>query len=413
MKRRFNTGSSLLATAADLFRYLGAALVFIIVVALPGCLPQEEPAPEHDQTVAAPPAPSVLELPEGSPLLATLETEPVAVRPLRIMLKAQSGKILANENKLAHLSARVPGRIVAVYANLGDRVKTDDPLLLLDSPELGAAQRDYRKARTRLSLAEKAYQRAKVLLENQAIGMAEHQRREGDYQNAQAEMHEAEETLHLLGMSEQDIARLVHGKLPHAQVAQVPLRAPFSGEVIQRNATVGEVIDPTKMLFTVADLSTLWVQADFPEQQVSRLKVGLPIEVRVPAYPDDVFRGNITYVGAIVDPATRTIMVRSEVPNPEGRLRPEMFADVRVITDQQPVVSVSSAAVQQDGNQTVAFVVRGPRRFERREVSVGPADGEYVMVKAGLQEGEQVVARGSYALKSEARRDRIPLGGPL
>ncbi|MES4786155.1 MAG: hypothetical protein C4294_10400, partial [Nitrospiraceae bacterium] len=398
--------------AAKLLRLL-RAMVALIVIAVPGCESRQDDPANRPSTAPARSERPVIELPEGSPLLTTIETESVVVRPLRIMLKAQSGKIMANENRLAHLSARVPGRIVAVYANLGDRVKTDDPLLLLDSPELGAAQRDYRKARTRLLLAEKAFERAKALLENQAIGTAEFQRREGDYQNAQAEVDEAEETLHLLGMSEQDITRLVRGKLPHAQVAQVPLRAPFTGEVIQRSATVGEVIDPTGTIFTIADLSALWVQADFPEQQASRLTVGLPIEVRVPAYPDEVFQGTVTYVGAVVDPATRTIMVRSEVPNPKGRLRPEMFADVRVMTDQQPVVSAPSAAIQQDGNQSVAFVVRGPRQFERREVTVGPASGEYVMVKAGLQEGEQVVTQGSYALKSEARRDRLPLGGPL
>ena len=130
------------------------------------------------------------------------------LRPIRTVLKAQAGKILANENRLAHLSARVPGRIVAVYANLGDRVKEGERLLLLDSPAFGEAQLEYRKARTMLSVTKKALERAKALLDRGAIGAGEHQRREADHENARADLHEAEEKLHLLGMTEREIQRL-------------------------------------------------------------------------------------------------------------------------------------------------------------------------------------------------------------
>ena len=217
-----------------------------------------------------------------------------------------------------------------------------------------------------------------------AIGAGEHQRREADYENARADLHEAEEKLHLLGMTEREIQQLAAKTLPHAEVARVSLRAPFSGEVIERNATIGEVIDPNKTLFTVADLSTVWVRADFPEQQAGRLKTGLIFEVRVSAYPDMIFQGAITYVGAVIDPTTRTVMARADVSNPEGRLRPEMFAEVSLVTDEQSVLSVPRAAVQQVGSRTVAFVVRGLRRFESREVTLGQASSEYIQVVTGL-----------------------------
>ncbi|MGH7257762.1 MAG: efflux RND transporter periplasmic adaptor subunit, partial [Nitrospiraceae bacterium] len=305
------------------------------------------------------------------------------------------------------------GRIVAVYANLGDRVKEGDRLLLLDSPAFGEAQLEYRKARTTLGVTEKALERAKALIDRGAIGAGEYQRRDADHENARADLHEAEEKLHLLGMTEREIERLAAKKLPHAEVAQVSLRAPFTGEVIERNATIGEVIDPNKTLFTVADLSTVWVRADFPEQQAGRMKTGLTIEVRVSAYPDTVFRGAIIYVGAVIDPATRTVTARADVSNPDRRLRPEMFAEVTLMTDEQSVLSVPRGAVQQVGNRLVAFVVRGPRRFESREVTIGQASGDYVHVEAGLAAGDEVVTQGSYALKSEFLREQMPTGGPL
>lgn len=387
---------------------LTIALCLFVAIANTSCESKQEDArkPPAPATTSSN-EPGVIELSDGSPTLMRFQTDRVALRPIRTVLKAQAGKILANENRLAHLSARVPGRIVAVYANLGDRVKEGDRLLLLDSPAFGEAQLEYRKARTTLSVTEKALERAQALLDRGAIGVGEHQRRDADYENARADLHEAEEKLHLLGMTEREIQRLAAKTLPHAEVARVSLRAPFTGEVIERNATIGEVIDPNKMLFTVADLSTVWVRADFPEQQAGRLKTGLTIEVRVSAYPT-IFRGVITYVGAVIDPTTRTVTARADVANPDGQLRPEMFAEVTLVTDEQSVLSVPRAAVQQDGSRAVAFVVRGPRRFESREVTLGQASSEYIQVIAGLTSGDEVVTQGSYALKSEHLRERIP-----
>jgi cobalt-zinc-cadmium efflux system membrane fusion protein len=394
--------------------FLRLTAIMVVAIPLTSCQAKQDDAGRPPASTAKPPTqPGVIELPAGSPTLAQLQTARVGFHPIQMSLKAQSGKILPNENRLAHLSARVPGRIVSVYANLGDRVKSGNRLLLLDSPAFGEAQLEYRKTRTAVRVTEKALERARALLDRGAIGVGEYQRREADSENARADLHEAEEKLHLLGMTEREIERLGAEKLPHAEVAQVFLRAPFSGEVVERNATVGEVVDPNKMLFAVADLSTVWVRADFPEQQAGRLKTGLNVEVYVSAYPDTVFRGTVSYVGAMVDPATRTVMARSDIPNPDRRLRPEMFAEVTLLAPEESVLAVPRAAVQQVGSRTVVFVAQGPTRFELREVKMGESSTDYVEVKGGVQEGEKVVTQGSYALKSETLREQMPMGGPL
>jgi len=399
--------------AAPAPRHVLAIVLMALISAISSCQSQHEEPAEPPATSRSVSDAREIELPETSPTLPALKTERVTIRPIKMLLKAQAGKILANENHLAHLSSRVPGRIVSVQANLGDRAGIGDRLLVIDSAELGEAQLGYRKAKARLFVADKSFERAKMLLDRGAIGTADYQKRQAEYETAQADLYESEEKLHLLGMTEREIARLTGRKLPHAEVAQVPLRAPFAGEVIERNATVGEVVDPNKVLFTIADLSTLWVQADFPEQQASRLKVGMTIEMRVRAYPGEVFTGRVFYVGAVVDPTTRTVMARSEVTNPDRRLRPEMFAEVNLLAEEQPMLSVPRAAIQQAGDQRIAFVVRGPRRFERREVTIGQESGDYAEVKGGLTEGEEVVTQGSYALKSEALREQMPSESPL
>jgi len=393
---------------------LRSMAVLACALMLASCQSQQEDQPKPaPQATSTQEAPGVIELPEGSPALGGLETEPVAFQPIRMSLRAQGGKILANENRLAHLSARVPGRIVAVYANLGDRVNTGDRLLLLDSPAFGEAQLEYRKTMTAVRVTEKALERAKALVERGAIGAGEYQRREADYDNARADLLEAEEKLHLLGMTEPEIEQLAQKELPHAKVAQVFLRAPFAGEVIERNATVGEVVDPNKMLFTVADLSTVWVRADFPEQQAGQLQIGLGVEVRVSAYPEVVFHGSITYVGAVIDSVTRTIMARLSLPNPDRRLRPEMFAEVILRTPEQRILAAPREALQQVGSRTVVFVVQGPRRFVLRDVKTGESSNDYVEIKTGVEEGDELVTKGSYALKSEFLREQMSMGGPL
>ncbi|WP_158023131.1 efflux RND transporter periplasmic adaptor subunit [Candidatus Nitrospira inopinata] len=390
-------------------------IVAALAVVSPACQPkQEEAEPKKSPRVEAESSqPGLLELSEKSQALAQIQTDQAAVRPLRLALKAQGGKILPNENRLAHLGVRVPGRILAVYANLGDRVKADDPLLKLDSPAVGEALLEYRKRRTAALVAEKALERARLLFTEGAIGAAEYQRREAELDNAKADLDEAEEKLHLLGMTEREIERLTAKELPHAEVAQVFLRAPFAGDIIERNATVGEVVDVNQTLFTVADLSTVWVRADFPEQQAGLLRTGLEAEVRVSAYPDIVFRGAVTYVGAVIDPATRTIMVRAELPNSDRRLRPHMFVDATLLVPEQPALTIPRKAVQQVGERTVVFLPRGPSQFEVRDVRLGAISEPYVEVKAGLAAGDKVVTEGSYMLKSEILRDQMPTGGPL
>lgn len=393
---------------------VGSAIAVSVAAVSVSCQPtQDESQKQTPQGTSLPTQTGLIELPEGSPMLAQIHTEQVEHRPMRVSLKAQGGKILPNENRLAHLGPRVPGRIVAVYANLGDRVKTGDRLLLLDSPAFGEAQLEYRKRRTAMRVAERAFERAKALSAEGAIGISEYQRREAEHENARAELYEAEEKLHLLGMEEREIERLSAKQLPHAEVAQVFLRAPFPGEIIERNATVGEVVDSSKTLFTVADLSTVWVRADFPEQQIGKLKAGLAVEVRISAYPETVFQGAITYIGAVIDSATRTVTARSAIPNQDRRLRPEMFADVTVRTEEQSVLAVPRAALQQVGSRTMVFVTRGPRRFEFLDVTIGETSNEYVEIKSGLMEKDEVVTEGSYALKSEALRGQMSMGGPL
>ncbi len=313
--------------------------------------------------------------------------------------------IRPNERALADITTLVRGRVVDVYADLGQEVKAEDLLAILYSSELGLAQSAYLKAQAKLYLAEQSYKRAEFLLKEKVIGTAEAQRREAELYSARAEAREAKDRLLLLGMEERDIKRLDRD---HKIRSYVPIEAPFAGRIIARNLTRGEVVETTEKLFVVADLSEVWVIANIPEKDIPLIHPSGTAEVRVAAYPDEVFTAKITYVGDVLDPTTRTMSVRLELPNPQGRLKPEMFATVRIHSEiESGALLVPESAVQRDRNRTFVFVQRDAQTFEAREVKLGASNGQMVKVLDGLREGEPVVIQGAFILKSELQKKDI------
>jgi membrane fusion protein, heavy metal efflux system len=313
------------------------------------------------------------------------------------------GVVRPNENALANITTLVRGRVAEVHADLGQAVLPKQLLAVLHSSDLGLAQSAYLKARARRHVAEQAFQRADFLYKEKVIGQAELQRREGEMISVRAEAQEAHEGLRLLGMEDKEIRALEQTQKIRSQI---PIVAPFAGRVIGRDLTKGELVDPTHKLFVVADLSTVWVVANVAEKDISYLHRATvaptePVEIHVPAYPDEVFQGTVTYVGDVLDTATRTMAVRLTVANPTGRLKPEMFATIRVLSEPEDVLVVPEAAVQHDRDRTFVFVQKEPGVFEARTIRTGDKNGTFAEVLEGVKEGETVVREGAFTLKSE------------
>lgn len=314
------------------------------------------------------------------------------------------GSVQPNQRNMADITALVRGRVVDVYGDLGQEVTANAPLAILYSSELGLAQSAYLKARAKLHVAEQAYGRAKFLLQEKVIGEAEAQRRQAELLSIQAEANESRDRLKLLGMSDEELRRLDRSREIRSVV---PIVAPFAGRIIKRNLTRGEVVETTENLFVIADLSEVWVHANIPEKDIPfvhsvHASGGTQVEVRINAYPKETFKGRITYVGDVLDPVTRTMQLRIELPNPDGRLKPEMFATIRLFSEGGPDrLVVPETALQRDQGRTFVFVQRGEREYEWREVRIGESNGTLVSILDGLREGEPVVIHGAFVLKSE------------
>ncbi|HLB05087.1 MAG TPA: efflux RND transporter periplasmic adaptor subunit, partial [Thermodesulfobacteriota bacterium] len=314
------------------------------------------------------------------------------------------GKVSVNETRLAHVGPRIAGRAVEVFANLGDFIKKGQPVAVIDSPELGEAQSQYLKAKTNLQVAEKSYERAKIVVEGKVISTGEFQRREGEYLSATTEAKAAEDRLHLLGMTDDEVSAIGKG---HTISSRVAIYAPVTGTVIERHLTLGEVVEPAEPLFTIADLSNLWVIADIPENDISMVKKGQKVSVAVPSYPDAEFIGKVTYISDTVEPATRSVKVRAEVENLKGTLKPEMFATVKVGTGKMDALAIPESAVQREGEKTIVFVAEDEITFQKRVVTLGPEVDGYHQVISGLEKGERIVTKGAFTLKSEGMKGEM------
>ena len=340
----------------------------------------------------------VVQLTEAEVTRAGIEVMRVKKEPF-ILHREFPATVHANENELAEVTTLIRGRVVEVLVDVGKDVKKGERLALLDSTDLGMAEGGYLKAAARQHEAQLAHERAANLHEHRAISLAELQRREAEMKTAQADAREASHRLKLLGVPDQEVQRLDRERTIRSDVA---IRAPFAGRVIMRNITRGEVVETSRNCFTIADLSDVWVVASVPEKDVRFIHPNETVHVVVAAYPHGLFVGRMTYISDVLDQATRTMRIRVTVPNPDRTLKPEMFAMVRVDASPQPdALAVPLAAVQQDGAGKVLFVRQSENRFAPRRVRLGDEQDGMVIVLEGVHEGEDVVVKGAFAVKSE------------
>lgn len=337
-----------------------------------------------------------------------LSTEDIKSAGIKIEeLKAQSlvnqvvltATIRANQDRIAHVAPRVSARLVKVNANLGDRVKKGQTLALLDSIELGEAHSAYRQAQSQFALAKADFERANRLKDDQIIPEKDYLRARSEYEKARTALEASNDKLRLLDAA--------HRETEQGPASIFAVHAPFAGTVIEKHAILGELAQPDKQLFIVADLSSLWIEANLFEKDLARVKIGAPATVRVTAYPADVFRGKLTYISNTVDKETRAVVARVEVPNPDGRLKPEMFATASIDTAAtSKALTVPQEAVLLINGQAMAFVQEAGG-FEPRAVELGDKVGGRVVVRSGIKEGEQIVIAGTYALKARMLKSQI------
>jgi len=306
--------------------------------------------------------------------------------------------IRPNQDRIAKIAPRVEGRIVSVSANLGDEVRAGQSLAVMDSLAIGEAQSALLRAQSSERVAQADFKRAESLSAEEIIPQKELLRARGELERAGAESRAASDRLRLLGGSASATGR--------AQ-STFALTAPFAGTVIQKKATIGELGSPVDAVFTIADLSKVWIEANLTDQLLSKVKTGAAATVTVGAYPGESFGGRVAYIANMLDKDSRTIAARIEVPNKDGRLRLEMFATANITTGGQlEAISVPDSAILLLQGQPTVFVSQGGG-FEPRAIETGEKISGRTVIKSGLKPKEQIVAAGAYALKARMLKSQI------
>lgn len=315
------------------------------------------------------------------------------------------GRIDANEKLVARIGSGVTGRITEVLGEVGAAVRPGQVLARIASPELTTAQMALLRASSQADLAERAVDRARQLIQADVIGSAELQRRESELAIARAEARAAADQLRLMGMTTEAIRRLAtSGSLQET----VNVTATMAGVITERTVSQGQVSQPGDPLFTVADLSNVWVIGALPEQTARTVGLGQLVEVTVPALENRKLTGKVVFISDTVSPETRTVTVRTQVDNRDRQLKPQMLATLRLVGPSSKQAAVPSAAVVRENDRDHVYVRVDDNTYRLVPVDLGPASPEGLRpVIKGVQPGTQVVLEGAFHMQNERKRSEL------
>ncbi len=336
-------------------------------------------------------------------MAAQFKISPLAMQDITPWLEI-SGRIEANDRLVTRIGAAVTGRVTEVLAEVGDRVQLGQALARVASSELTTAQMGYLKAHSAASQAERAVERARQLILADVIGSAELQRRESELAIARAEFRAAGDQLRLMGLPTAAIERLKDQGTLHP-VASVS--ATLAGVVIERKISQGQVAQPGDPLFTVADLSSVWVIGNLPEQDAGSVSMHQQVEVEVPALGDKHLKGKIIFISDTVSPDTRTIAIRTEVSNQKFELKPQMLATLVISNKLTRQLAVPTSAVVRENDKDHVFIKLEENKYRLVPVELENDAGDFRRVKKGLSEGSEVVVAGAFHLNNERRRAEL------
>lgn len=349
-------------------------------------------------------ADSVVRLDTAAQRMAGIET--MVVSPSAGGLLTANGTITYDANRVSVIASRVEGRISSVRADLGQVVSPGTTLAVVESPEVAQIRGDLERARVNLDAARRNFERETRLFAQSITPQKELLQAEAEFRSVEADYNSALSRLRAVGAK------------PGSGSA-FGLVTPVRGTIVERNASPGQLVGPAADIFTVADLAHVWITVDVYEGDVARVRPGATATVIPAALPNESFTGRVTYAGGVVDPASHTFKVRVELSNAGLKLRPGMFAQVRIQTasaDSTSAVAsyvVPELAVQEVGGQPIVFVAGAVAgQYTVRPITIGSRAGSgHVVITAGLRDGERIVTRGAFQLKSELTKSSFSEGG--
>ena len=330
-------------------------------------------------------------IPEGSALRSRLVVQPVTVKDSPHVLQLP-GAVEADPARTVNMLPPVAGKVVKLNVQLGDQVQKGQPLVVIDSGDLAQAYADDDKARSALKRVKLSLDRVRGVHESGGGPLKDVQQAEDDYEEAEAEYNRAEAHLKEIGVS----------PASKSKSRLLTIVAPTTGSVTSLTTATGAFAnDPTASLMTISNLDSVWVTAMVPESNIAFISKGQSADVSFPAYPNQVFHGSVSFVSAVVEPDTRRTKVRICFSNPEGKLKPNMFANVKFSLPQNSAVFVPDSALLMNNDKTTVLVEVDPWTFVRRPVFPGYGEGDGTRIDNGLNPEDRIVIKGGVLLNDQ------------
>lgn len=355
-------------------------------------------APEAPPAASREASSNHLTVPHDVITAAAIESVPVGIGPASERLQT-TGVVEPDQQQIQEVTPLIAGRVERVSVTLGDFVQAGSILLSVSSPQIAELQGTLTSAHAKLVEAEATFNRTTRLVELGAGAGKDLVAAEAEVRAARAQVTQVQQSLRALGATASESDR------PDTATAVVAIRAPMSGQVIARTVNAGAWIEAGKSVLTIANLNTVWVIASVPEARLGAIRLDAPVEIRAPTLGASPLHGRVNYIDPQLDQESRTAKVRVELPNKDRVLKVGMFVDVRVEgapTRGASELTVPSPAVQRIGERTVVFVpTSDPERFEVRDVELGDEVGDAQIVRSGLADGDRVVTKGGFTLKSQ------------
>lgn len=314
------------------------------------------------------------------------------------------GRLETQNRRLAKIGSPIIGRVSDLYVSLGDTVKKGQVLARVNSIELTQTQLTLIKSTQLIGLKTKAVERAKLLFEADVISKAEMLRIENELEAVKADYRASRDQLLVLGMSEKAVEKLEASGQINSFGDVVSL---FDGIIISRAINVGQIVNPQDNLFHIADLSKLWAVANIPEQQASFIQKDEIVSIEIPALDNKQIEAKIVFEDSIVDPQTRTVMVRAELDNLGLLFKPDMLTSMYIRSKKISKLAIPISSVVRENDRKYVLVQNTPKTFRLREVELGMRDGKLISIVSGLSEGETVVTDGAFHLNSERKKKEL------
>lgn len=383
-------------------------VALVIQIGFYGCSDKEDVKKEENNNKLY----NVVRLSAESIKQIKLETETIALQSFTGYLTIPA-KVITNQDNEALIASLVQGRVRQVFVKVGDFVKAGQVLMTVEGLDIGEIKAGFLIAKAALDYAKANYERQKKLFDENIGSQKSLLESQSEYEKALAEFKAEDKKIHSIGLNDEDVT---DGKMSEDHTSgTLPIKSSISGVVVERNVVIGQFVDATTNAFKVINTNTVWVDGQIYEKDITKLNKKTNALFTTSTYKNEKFNGRLIYIGETVDEQTRTIIVRGEFSNPNNKLKPQMFGELKIpVSSNAKAILIPEESVIKESGQDYVFVETsdtttpyGGRAFEQRKVITGSSVDNRIEIKEGLKEGEKVASKGVFYLKSELKKDEL------